>query len=146
MVDHDRLSYAISDYSQLLVAAATPQVEDWPCFILDNCAKYCLYIETELLTLSNDEAELCRAKAADLCKISIPALDELRNALRRFYLTLLNNTYLPSELYWKVCSTYVFLDVTLRKEETLLNVRIQRRTVLEILLVINTFKGSHSYC
>lgn len=124
MVDHDRLCYAISDYSQLLAEAATPRVEDWPSFVLNNCAKYCLYIETELLTLSEEEAETCRVKAASLCKSPIPSLDDLRHALRYLYLTLINNVYLPNELYWMICSTYEFLDVAGGRQKALLEVRI----------------------
>lgn len=122
---NDTLVDAIVNYSQLYHDAKKPVVATWRPYFIERCANWCVYIETELLAMSDVQAEACRQKAIELSSATIPELSTLMDALRHFCTTLLGNAFVNNELYWMVMSTYALYNPDLEPEKILLDVSYQ---------------------
>ena len=115
---------AIATYSQLLQEASTPRVATWKPFFIERCTQWCMYIEAELLSLSDQEVDQHRNAAKEQSNHArVPEISELLNAEYLLYKTLIKNIYLSNEMYWTVISTYEFLALaSSSRQETLIQV------------------------
>ncbi|KAG2222025.1 hypothetical protein INT45_003670 [Circinella minor] len=113
---------AIATYSQILQEASTPHVAIWKPFFIERCTQWCMYIEAELLSLSDQEVDQHRNAAKEQNNHTrVPEISDLLNAEYLLYKTLIKNIYLSNEMYWTVISTYEFLALaSTSRQETLI--------------------------
>ncbi|KAF7723521.1 hypothetical protein EC973_001896 [Apophysomyces ossiformis] len=125
----DTLVEAVVKYSHLLHEASSPHVAEWSPHFLDQCAEWCLAVESELMALPTDMREACRELAEQeqqqkeqavpvpvSVPVPVPSLPFLLDALHYFYKTLLQNIYLSNDLYCYILKNYQFFGSTTRQE------------------------------
>ncbi|KAI9245517.1 hypothetical protein BDA99DRAFT_565835 [Phascolomyces articulosus] len=113
---------AIANYSQLLEEASSSRVATWKPFFIERCTRWCMYIEAELLALSDLEGNDHRLAAVEQSNNTrVPELSELFDASHLLYNALIKNIYLSNDMYWTVISTYEFLSLaSSSRQETLI--------------------------
>lgn len=112
MNQHDQLVNTIITYAELLSQSKTPCVATWKPFFISTCTDWCLYIETELAVLSNEETnyvlQLVQKKKG---LHEIPPLSVLLDALHTLFYTLIQNVYLSNTFYLYLMKNYRFLTM-----------------------------------
>ncbi|KAG0746142.1 hypothetical protein G6F16_007028 [Rhizopus arrhizus] len=91
--------------------AKTPSVATWQPHFITQCIDWCVYIETELALLSEQECEQILALTQQQTLDTIPTLTELLDALHCFFQLLLQNTFLSNSLYFYIMKNYQFLTI-----------------------------------
>ncbi|KAI9499604.1 hypothetical protein BDB00DRAFT_924278 [Zychaea mexicana] len=144
---NENLVTAIATYSQILEEAMTPRVATWKPFFIERCTQWCMYIETELLALSDQECDEHRQAAETQCdNARVPELPELLDAEHQLNSRLIKNIYLSNEMYWTVISTYEFLALaSSSRQETLIQDVAQNAheaATIDVLdIMISTLRG-----
>ncbi|KAG0174452.1 hypothetical protein DFQ28_006478 [Apophysomyces sp. BC1034] len=106
----ESLVTAVIKYSQLLHEASTPHVARWQPSFVEQCAEWCVAVESELMSQPTAIGEQCRERAKQ--EIDVPPLPLLLDALHQFYKTLLQNMYVTNDLYCHIMRTYEFFGWT----------------------------------
>lgn len=97
--------------TELLDQAKSPCVATWKPFFITTCTDWCVYIETELSILSDEECLSVCQLAQTKCKLPIPPLSDLLDALHVFFHTLLENIFTSNSLYLHIMKNYQFLTI-----------------------------------
>lgn len=101
----------IITFTELLKQAKSPCVATWKPFFITTCTDWCLYIETELSVLSQEECTQVYQLAQEKSKLPIPPLSELLDALHVFFHTMLENVFTSNSLYLYIMKNYRFLTI-----------------------------------
>lgn len=109
--NNDELVKSIVNYIELLNLAKTPCVAVWRPFFITKCIDWCLFIETELSILTNEEClQVCQL-VEERVNQPVPPISQLLDALHFFFYTLLKNVFLSNSLYLHIMNHYHFLTI-----------------------------------
>lgn len=101
---------AILTFNQLLKEARQPNVASWQPLFITQCTDWCIFIETELASLSNEERQNIRTRAQQDTKDILPSINQLLDAHHYFFKVLLRNVFLSNDTYLYIMKNYRFLN------------------------------------
>lgn len=102
---------AILTFAKLLKEAQTPSVATWQPHFIKQSTDWCLFIETELTLLPDEECEQLLTLTQQQTKDPLPSTNDLLDALHVFFKLLLQNIYMSNALYFHVLKNYRFLTI-----------------------------------
>ncbi|KAI8969057.1 hypothetical protein BDF20DRAFT_892996 [Mycotypha africana] len=110
-MSHLSLEKAVGNYSTVVHMAKTDQVAVWDVEFIKECMHWCIFIETEMSVLTEEqrEATIKRAKRHHL-HTDMATPEQLLDALHHFFYLLLDNTHLNNQVYLFIIKNYQFLN------------------------------------
>ncbi|KAI8330986.1 hypothetical protein BC941DRAFT_475157 [Chlamydoabsidia padenii] len=103
---------SLVNYTRVLLEARSPRIAHWDVCFVDSCAEWCVYVETELSLLSENDLVTCQQQAQtqlDVEDLVLPSVSVLLDAWHQFYMTLIFNIHVSQDLYKYLLSTYLFV-------------------------------------
>ncbi|KAI9261084.1 hypothetical protein BY458DRAFT_557464 [Sporodiniella umbellata] len=104
--------HAILTFSKLLKEAKTSSAATWQIENIKQSNDWCIYIETELASLEEQQRQDHFQFAQQKADSPLPSLDQLLQASHCFFQSLLQNPYISNSLYLYVVRNYRFLTPT----------------------------------
>ncbi|KAI8994946.1 hypothetical protein BDB01DRAFT_902610 [Pilobolus umbonatus] len=134
----DTLIHTIITYTKLLKQSDTPSVATWQPAFIERCIDWCVFIESELTVLKEDEVAYVLQRAKDQSPLPIPPLSTLLDALHSLFKLLLQNVYMSHTLYLYILEHYQFLthpesDILI-KDLTSISRKIATENILKLML------------
>ncbi|KAI7899989.1 uncharacterized protein BX663DRAFT_554440 [Cokeromyces recurvatus] len=113
MKHQEILVKTIIEYTNLLKTTKTKDISNWNVEFIKQCTNWCIYLETELSVLTEEERERIRQLAvASKEQEEIPSISVLLNAMHEFYYLLIQSIFLSNSVYLYVMKHYRFLTNT----------------------------------